>query len=471
MNIHKNKNNKCLRIGKCSIYYIYIIIIVLLFIIKSSLLSFRELEIRKNYNIIGIETILYKHELIQIIIENLGYILYGCIFMLIFKNNRKKKELDINNELKTNESENNKIQDNNIQLLYNGDNAFKKCSINLLIACAVYATQLTIKSVLTIIKVGMFEFWIFNIIFIVIFLKTILKYKIYKLHMYIFIFNIVTNSILFLMASFILNNNKKNDYINVKETFGNHGYNVLFYIVFISFSCMMCFSQVLQKKVMDYEYKSPSKVVVMNGIISTILLLIALVITTFVNCYGVLAKKNLCPISKPDYKNGTRYLDNFFIFFDNLGNKYRESKKDFFLEILFIYPLYSFVGFMKYFCETMIIYHLNPYYVQISNNIFYSITKMIKLYYYPTSLRIYLKLLAECIASIANLFFLEILEFNCCGLNFDTKRNIQKRSQNEGINDILKYDDNNSNNSDYQPDIDITTINPDGLLNDDEVYT
>ena len=466
MNIHKNKNNKCLRIGKCSLYYIYILIIVLLFIIKSSLLSLHDLEIRKDYNIIGIETILYKHGLIKIIIEKLGCIFYGCIFMLIFKNNKKKKELDINNELKIDESQN---KSSNITLLYNGDNVFKKCSINLLIACVVYATQLTIKNSLTIMKLGMFEFWIFNIIFIIIFLKTILKYKIYKLQNYIFIFNIVTNFILFLAASFILNTNGKNDYINVKEAFGNHGYNVLFYIVFLSFSCMLCFSQVWQKKVMDYEYISPSKVVFTSGIISTIFLLIALVITTFVNCNEVLTKKKLCPISKPEHQFA--YLDNFFVFFDSLGSKYRENKKDFFLEILLIYPLYSFVGFMKYFCETMIIYHLNPYYVQISNNIFYSITIIIRLVYYPTSIRIYLRLLAEFIASIANLFFLEILEFNCCGLNFDTRRNIEKRSQNESIKDILKYDDNNSNNSDNQTDIDIKSINPDGLLKDDDVYT
>ena len=318
-------------------------------------------------------------------------------------------------------------------------------------------------------KLGMFEFWIFNIIFIIIFLKTILKYKIYKLQNYIFIFNIVTNFILFLAASFILNTNGKNDYINVKEAFGNHGYNVLFYIVFLSFSCMLCFSQVWQKKVMDYEYISPSKVVFTSGIISTIFLLIALVITTFVNCNEVLTKKKLCPILKPEHQFA--YLDNFFVFFDSLGSKYRENKKDFFLEILLIYPLYSFIGFMKYFCETMIIYHLNPYYVQISNNIFYSITIIIRLVYYPTSIRIYLRLLAEFIASIANLFFLEILEFNCCGLNFDTRRNIEKRSQNESIKDILKYDDNNSNNSDNQTDIDIKSINPDGLLKDDDVYT
>ena len=235
---------------------------------------------------------------------------------------------------------------------------------------------------------------------------------------------------------------------------------------------MMCFSQVWQKKVMDYEYIPPSKVVFISGIVITIILLIALVITTFVNCNEVLKAGNLCPISKTEDQNTTVYVDNFFVFFDNLGSKYHESKKDFFLEILLIYPLYSFVSFMKYFCETMIIYRLNPYYVQIQNNIFYSIIYIIMLKYHPKREKIYLKLLAEFMTSIGNLFFLEILEFNCCGLNFDTRRNIEKRSRNESIDDILKYDDNNSDNGDYQPDIDIKNINPDELLNDqEEVYT
>ena len=74
-----------------------------------------------------------------------------------------------------------------------------------------------------------------------------------------------------------------------------------------------------------------------------------------------------------------------------MRDKYNENKKEFFLEILLIYPLYSFVGFMKYLFETKTIYYLNPYYVLMSDNIFYIIKKIIKLTYNPKDTKTYLR--------------------------------------------------------------------------------
>ena len=206
MKIKKNKTNKCLRVGECSFYYLYILITGLLFLFKNSLLSLKELNINKKYNIFGINTILYNHGLIKLFIENLGYILFGCIFILISKNIKKEKKHENNDlnitEQKTNESENSK---KTYPLIYNENNALKKCSVNLLIASGVFAIQLTVRSILMIIKASMLDLWVFNIIFISIFLKKILKYKIYKHHIYIFVFNSVTNFILYIIASFVKN--------------------------------------------------------------------------------------------------------------------------------------------------------------------------------------------------------------------------------------------------------------------------
>ena len=123
---------------------------------------------------------------------------------------------------------------------------------------------------------------------------------------------------------------------------------------------------------------------------------------------------------------------------------------------------------MKYLFETMIVYYLNPYYVLMSDTIFYGTKKIISLIVKPTELKVYLRLIGEIIASIANLFFLEILEFNCCGLNYSTKINIQKRSKLDCSCDI--WDDNKyifdfgTINSDYQSDADNQSNNPDELL-------
>ena len=233
MRLKKSKKNKCLKIGKCSFYYIYILITGLLFLLKNILLSLRDLSVNKDYNIFKIDTIISKHGFIKLVIENLGYILFGWIFWLIIKNsktkrNYKKKEIDAV-EAENDEIENNS-QNKNVKLLYIEDKINKKCSINLLIASGVFATQLTIRNILTILDTWLFEIWVFDLIFISIFMKIILRYKIYKHHFYIFVFNIVVNFILFIAASFVKNKNGDNLYDRVNNNFGNYGYCVLFYI-------------------------------------------------------------------------------------------------------------------------------------------------------------------------------------------------------------------------------------------------
>ena len=479
MRLKKSKKNKCLKIGKCSFYYIYILITGLLFLLKNTLLSLRDLSVNKDYNIFKIDTIISKHGFIKLVIENLGYILFGWIFWLIIKNSKTKRNYE-KKEIDAVEAENNEIENNsqnkNVKLLYIEDKINKKCSINLLIASGVFATQLTIRNILTTLDTWLFEIWVFDLIFISIFMKIILRYKMYKHHFYIFVFNIVVNFILFIAASFVKNKNGDNLYDRVNNNFGNYGYCVLFYISYISISCMLSFSKVMQKKVMDFEYISPLKIVILYGVISTLFSFIALMITSLIKCNELLMKSKLCPVSNPEQKNEIVYFDNIFIFFNNLREKYHKNKKDFFIEILLVYPLYSFIGFAKYFFETMIIYYLNPFYVLISDNIYYTPKKILRLIFNPNDTKIYLRLIGEIIASIANLFFLEILEFNCCGLNFNTKFNIQKRGKlDSNIDNILddkKYIfDLGTINSDYQSDVDTQTDNQDELIKDNEVYT
>ena len=83
------------------------------------------------------------------------------------------------------------------------------------------------------------------------------------------------------------------------------------------------------------------------------------------SCSGFLSNKGFCPITRLDYTDDIYYFDNFKFFIDNLGLQFKEDKKSFFIEIFLVYPLYSLACYLKYFFETMIIYHLNPNYVLI----------------------------------------------------------------------------------------------------------
>ena len=136
MKINKSKNDKYCKVGKCSKEYIYIIITSLSFILKNTLFTLKDLEIVNDNNLIGFETVIRKHGLIKLVIEYLGFIIYGYIFVLIFKKNKKQKKNENsesdNSKSKNDDSENNKTQNKNIDLLYHENEIYNKNPTNLL---------------------------------------------------------------------------------------------------------------------------------------------------------------------------------------------------------------------------------------------------------------------------------------------------------------------------------------------------
>ena len=155
---------------------------------------------------------------------------------------------------------------------------------------------------------------------------------------------------------------------------------------------------------MDFEYISPFKILFIIGIFSTFFTLITLIITTKVKCNGNLIRKKLCSSVRDD-NNKDYYFDSFIIFGNNLKDQFNTNKSHFFIEIFLVYPLYSLACYLKYFFETLIVYHLNPNYVLISDTIYF--------------------------------IYLEIIQFGCCDMNFNTRIRIRERSKTEsiGIND------------------------------------
>ena len=230
MKINKKKNDKCFKFGQCSVYYIYILVTGLLFLFKNSLLTLKDLEIQKEFNLFGVDTVIKNHGLIKLVLEFIGYIIFGALFMLIhkkIKNEKSDKQITENNEL-----ENNSLSHNN-SLIYNGNSIFNKSAKNLLIACGIFAVQLTIRSTLMFLQIWMFDLWIFNIIFISLFLKKIFKYKMYKHHIFTLLFNFVTNFIILITASSIKNEQGESDYDVVKKIYGKYVFTFVFYLSLI----------------------------------------------------------------------------------------------------------------------------------------------------------------------------------------------------------------------------------------------
>jgi hypothetical protein len=264
--------------------------------------------------------------------------------------------------------------------------------------------------------------------------------------MYSLIFNFTINLVIIVITS-ALKTNGSSDFDSIKTLYGSYLFIILFYIIYLILSAILSFSQVLQKQLMDLEYVSAFKILFVIGIISSSLGFLTIIITSNVKCKGLMAENNLCPISHPDYENGkAHYFDNALIFFSNLGDQFDKDKLSFFLEIFIVYPLYSFTCFAKYFCETMVVYLLDPNHVLISDTLYYGTRKFVTLIYFPDNTKNYLKLLGEIIALFGYMFYLEIFEINCCGFSFDTKTNIDRRSRLESkANNDIEEDDEEEN--------------------------
>ena len=422
--------NKWCGFGKCSLSYLYILLTALMFLLKSSLLNLGDLSFNTGNNIFGFETVIKNHGLMKLLLEYLGYIAFGAIFLKIFeKKETFKKEIEV-------------IRKNS--LIYQKQRFNIRTFILMLIACGAFALQLIIRSILNYCSVWMLDFWVFNMIFIPYLMKKTFKITIYKHKMYSLIFNFSINFIILIIASSLKTNDGVSDYDSIKNLYGSYLYIVLFYIIYLILSAILSFSQVLQKQLMDLEYVSAFKLLFVIGLISSFFGLLTIIITSNVECRGLMAENNLCPISHPDYDNGkAHYFDNALIFFSNLGDQFDKDKLSFFLEIFIVYPLYSFICFAKYFCETMVVYLLDPNHVLISDTIYYGTRKFVTLIYFPNDTKNYLKLLGEIIALFGYMFYLEIFEINCCGFNFDTRTSINRRSrlESKANNDIEEDDD------------------------------
>ena len=262
-------------------------------------------------------------------------------------------------------------------------------------------------------------------------MKRLLKRPLYRHQLISLIFIVSLNIIILPITSSIRFHGKPSDYDSIENLYGSYSYIALFYIIYLILSALVCYSQVLQKQLMDFEYVSVLKLLFGIGIVSSFFGLITLIITSNVRCNKLMTKNKLCPISRQDYKEGAVYFDNFVVFLYNLGDQYENNKVDFFIEILVVYPLYSFTCYTKLFFETMIIYLFGPIYVLISDVIYHGIVLIIKITYNPSNPKNILNVIGETIAFIGYLFYLEIIQINCFGLGFNTRNSITERSLDE----------------------------------------
>jgi hypothetical protein len=131
------------------------------------------------------------------------------------------------------------------------------------------------------------------------------------------------------------------------------------------------------------------------------------------------------------------YYDNFFLFFKDYNLK--EDK----FEIFFVMPLYFLLISIINICNIMMIRYLDPNYILINKNISYFLEKFIYYFFiikcneeYATFAFFIMEEIQFLISIISNLIYIEIIELKCYYLDYDLKKSIELRCEEEEKNEI-----------------------------------
>ena len=428
-------------IGNCSIYNLYIFLAFIFHLCEDYLLSLEDIKDNFKNNLFGFSPVLKKHKIVRLLYKYFGFIIFGTLFYFI-QNPKVIKIINNNNQMKGRDQALTAIFTSKTNMPNQSDNKIKYFK-ELLIIGFIYSLQALTRKMLTIFRFGKFDLWIFNIIFIFVFMKKTFRINIYKHQKYSMIFNFVSNFILLIWANLIEsyesikenNENKKNGKINgfyySKEVIGSDyffygGFFIFIYIIFVILSIANSYTKVLSKKLMDLKYQSHYKIIIIIGIFGLFFTTLILLFTSIFKCDDNI--KKLCKIND--------HLDSIYEYFLNIKNQYKKNKNLFFMEIFLVIPLYAFITFIQFTFEYLVIFYLNPYYILISDCTYFFTQQIFKIIFQNNKNEkyFYFNFTSDVLAFLSYFIYLEIIELRFCELNKDIRKNIIKRQYSLGDN-------------------------------------
>jgi hypothetical protein len=220
-------------------------------------------------------------------------------------------------------------------------------------------------------------------------------------------------------------------------------------IVFLLNTLMISFSRTKTKVLMEINNISPYKIIIITGLFGLLLNTIILTISTIFLCEENSKEKCQMHILK-DESDMKKYYDNYFLYFSSLDEQLDKEPFYFFIEILLIMPLYSFLSFIQYLIEILMIFYLNPIFILLSDSSFFGSLNIISFFANEKveSLSFILRLISSVTSCIGYCLYLEIIELRFLGLNKNTKKSIYKRAKEDSF--IKLYDDENSENEENE---------------------
>ena len=407
--------------GKLSSLYLYVLYSITFKCLNDFILTFQTVNAEKKGGFFG-ESELNNHILLKSFYKYISFMIFGKLF-LYFIDRKKSEDFGKQKELIYNNPEQ-KISISNITYIY------------LAIICLLYVLYLELIEISYSLGFHDYDLWIFNIVFFLLFMQIYHPTKIFKHQSFSLLFIFFTNFIILIIQSFYPRAHNVYDWTN--DILGNKFYSILFYLIYIINSCMISFSRVFAKVLMEFKYISPYTIIILIGIFGFIFTSILICISSAFTCRGTL-KEKICNVANLNYQTTDTnvYYDSIVVYWNNMKYNFQNKKSKFWKEVIIIYPLNLFLNFMVFNYEILLTYYLNPMYMLISDSLYYG-TKTIITFILNSKekddiIKFILYLWSNIFAFFGYLIFVEIIELNFCDLSENTRRAIGER----GIRDTL----------------------------------
>ena len=352
----------------------------------------------------------------------------GVIILSLFipKEKNKKKKYEDDDDIELSNMKDSRLS---LKLIHTGMGNYLKSKRGVIFFIAILILWIAVENLL-LIYVDIFQdldFWFFELIFISIIFSKNFYFKIYSHQILGMALSIGVGSLLkvYNITLSIKSNQNEED----KKFYQKYPFICFFTIFYLILIYIRSYVNTRLKILMDLKFVSHRTLLMSYGLTGFIICLLAGIFTSLVPCFDFIYNY----VCKMDYGDNL-YYDHFL--------NYAESWKNFFVRLIPI--LLGAITFFlnKYYC-TMIIKHYTPIHVIFSFPIQFFIEKTFLLIF--TSIffidqlfskenqakKFLLDIFGDVASIIGFLIYLEMIELNFLGFNYNLKKNIINRGEDD----------------------------------------
>lgn len=372
------------------------------------------------------------HNLIHDIFNYFGVLIISLILLLVEeinskKNKKNEKEVD---ELKSQRT---------IVLIHNPtkiDEINKNTFFNISIITTLWVIHEQFEKVFYICGLVDLDYWTFEMLILSILCKLMFGIKIHK-HQKFAIFLVLIVCSLIKFSSFIISlqvDDQSVLFINKKYWIP---IGIIFYLIIIS---LRSYANCKIKYIIDYKYISIIKLLIFYGFSGILVCSLICLVATYQKC-----NYDICLIDNNNLFEPKKYYDNFLIYIDKINNTSNLERAT---EILYII-LASLINFFCVISKVLIIKYLSPIHIISSFSIYFIFAQIMVLivnkikndHFFKINNEEYeSKVFIKYILDISNdiflflsvMIYLELIELNFCGFDYNLRKNIIERSAYEG---------------------------------------